>query len=90
MGHDHKKSVGYLSRLYIKSAKNGEITLGQRKVLIARTGGFLRGYEDGAKSYIATAAYNPTDLGTIKIELTPKRSQINDTDKVEVDIHASI
>ncbi len=90
MGHDHKKSVGTLSRLYIKSARGGEITLGQRKVLIARTGSFQRGYVDGVKSFVSDEAMNPTDLGTIKIELTPKRSQINDTDTVEVDIHASI
>lgn len=90
MGHDHKKSVGYLSKLYIRSARNGDITLGQRKVLIARTGSFLRGYEDGAKSYIASAAYNPCDLGVIKIELTPKREQSGDSDLTHVDIHASI
>ncbi len=90
MGHDHRKSVGYLSRLYIKDARDGQVTLGQRKVLIARTGSFLRGYVPDTKSYIAEKAYNPSDLGTIKIELTPRRDTKGGEDRVYIDIHASI
>ena len=89
MGHDHKKSVGYLSKMRLRG-QGKHIHLGSRRVLIARTGAFLRGYVDGKPSYIADNAMRPTDLGVIKIELTPKRDQREGRDREYVDIHASI
>lgn len=88
MGHDHKKSVGFTTRLCLKEGK-GSIKLSQRKVLHARTGSFLKGYVEGRKSYIVDKAMNPTDLGVVKIELTPRRLQDNGDEKY-IDIHASI
>jgi len=74
MGHDHKKSIGMTTKLVLQDGGGG-LSVRHRKILLARTGSFLKAYEDGAVSYIADKAGNPTDLGTVKIELTPKRDQ---------------
>lgn len=89
MGHDHKKSVAFKTNLFLSEGK-GCIKLNQRKILIGRTGSFLKGYVDGAPSYIARGAMTPTDLGVLKIELTPKRSQKNGGDSFYIDLHCSI
>jgi hypothetical protein len=94
MGHDHKKSIGMSSRLTLTDGRTG-LHLKEKKVLYARTGSFLKGYDEGKPSYVAKSLLNPTDLGTVKIELTPKRtvSERNGkvvTDNNYVDIHGSI
>ncbi len=89
MGHDHKKSVGTVNRLRLIGSGD-RMRLSHRKVLLARTGSFLRGYVPGERSYVADSMMGPTDLGTIKIEMTPRRSQASGQDMTEIDIHASI
>jgi len=88
MGHDHKKSVALKTRLSLNGS--GKLTLHQHKILLGRTGSFLRGYVDGEPSYIARGAMAPTDLGTLKIELTPKRDQRNSKDIFYIDMHCSL
>lgn len=88
MGHDHKKSVAFINRLRLVSGRGVRLT--HRKILMARTGSFLKGYVEGKPTYIADRALNPTDLGVVKIELTPKRIHRGGVDVSEVDIHASI
>lgn len=89
MGHDHKKSVAIKSRLKLVGG-GSNIRLAHRKVLMARTGSFLRGYVPGEKSYVARRSLNPTDLGVVKIELTPKRDQSPGSPSEQIDIHASL
>ncbi|MEN6414413.1 MAG: hypothetical protein ABFC84_16875 [Veillonellales bacterium] len=93
MGHDHKKSAAVKSRLVL-SPNGDRIGLSHKKILFARTGSFLKGYEPEEPSYVAKGAMTPTDLGVVKIELTPKRETKKDTDcrhdYFYVDIHASI
>jgi hypothetical protein len=94
MGHDHKKSIGMSSRLMLTDGRSG-INVKEKKVLYARTGSFLKGYEPDKPSYVAKALLNPTDLGTVKIELTPKAVQSfvhrrRATDQLHIDIHASL
>ena len=89
MGHDHKKSVGYVPTLELTDA-GGKLSLRSKKKLIARTGSFLKGYVDGEVSYVADMALNPTDLGVIKIELTPRRTAQGKTESYKIDIHTSI
>jgi hypothetical protein len=89
MGHDHKKSVGLVTKLSLASGKGG-LKLRHRKQLYARTGSFLKGYEDNKVSYVADMALSPTDLGVVKIELTPRRNRKGGEDRFYVDIHASI
>jgi hypothetical protein len=88
MGHDHKKTVGLVTKLTL-DAGGGKLKLHHRKQLYARTGSFLKGYEDDKVSYVADAAMSPTDLGVVKIELTPRRER-KDGDSYYIDIHASI
>jgi len=89
MGHDHKKSIGTINRLKLIGAGD-RMRLAHRKVLVARTGSFLKGYVPGERSYVADSMLNPTDLGVVKIELTCRRSRKEGIDTEEVDIHASI
>jgi len=94
MGHDHKKSLGMSSRLRLTHGKAG-VDIAERKILYARTGSFLKGYDLDKPSYVAKALLNPSDLGTVKIELTPKhKKKIENgrtvSDKVMIDIHGSI
>jgi hypothetical protein len=94
MGHDHKKSVGMSSKLCLQSGC-GSLKLREKKLLYARTGSFLKGYEVDEPSYVTKKLLNPTDLGTVKIELTPKQKRKYSEGKLEdsqltIDIHASI
>jgi hypothetical protein len=66
------------------------VKLKQRKVLLARTGSFLKGYVPGHASYVADCAMSPTDLGVIKIELTPRRKSHEKREEYHIDIHASV
>jgi hypothetical protein len=94
MGHDHKKSVGMSSKLCLTSGSGG-VRLREKKLLYARTGSFLKGYEVDKPSYVTKKLLNPTDLGTVKIELTPKQKRkVRDGNLIDsqltIDIHASI
>lgn len=89
MGHDHKKSCSYVPTMEL-SGQGNSLRLVQKKKLIARTGSFLKGYVDDKKSYVADMALNPTDLGLIKIELTPRRKMEGKRDITYIDIHTSI
>lgn len=85
MGHDHKKSVGMMDKLELQSGC-GSIRLHHKKQLYIRTGSFLKGYENNSVSYVADMALNPTNLGVVKIEITPKKTKNN----FKLDLHASI
>lgn len=94
MGHDHKKSIGMSSRLCLTDGRTG-IHLKEKKVLYARTGSFLKGYEPDKPSYVTKSLLNPSDLGTVKIELSPRRKVVEKngkvvSDKNYIDIHASL
>jgi len=84
MGHDHKKHIAMVSRLRLISATNG-LRLENRKIILARTGGFLKGYENEKASYIADAAYSPVDIGTITITVTPRRTNKKNEEGVKID-----
>lgn len=88
MGHDHKKSVGMSSKLYLSQSQDN-IVVKHRKQLYVRTGSFLRGYVDGKNSYVAKKLLNPSDLGVVKIEMTP-RKKVESNSNLEIDLHASI
>lgn len=90
MGHDHKKSVGLLTKLELTQGGSNGIKLHHKKQLYARTGSFLKGYEQNTASYIADGAMSPTDLGVVKIELTPRRIREGGKETEYIDIHASI
>jgi hypothetical protein len=94
MGHDHKKSIGMSSKLRLTDGRTG-IHLNEKKQLYARTGSFLMGYCENRPSYVVKKLLNPTDLGTVKIELTPKlKSKTVEgkevSERLVIDIHASL
>jgi UDP-2,3-diacylglucosamine pyrophosphatase LpxH len=93
MGHTHKKTVAMKTRLSLIDGKGG-MSLRQQKLLFGRTGSFLKGYMDGKPSYVTKALLSPVDLGTIRIELAPRRdsSKVEDNvhDNLYVDIHGSL
>jgi hypothetical protein len=94
MGHDHKKSIGMSSRLCLTDGSTG-LHLKEKKVLYARTGSFLQGYLPDQPSYVTKKLLNPTDLGSVKIELTPRLKSIQKnykkiSEKTWADIHASL
>jgi hypothetical protein len=89
MGHDHKRGALPLNRLKLVGS-GASLALANRKIYIARTGSFLRGYVPGAVSYIADGAMNPCDLGVVVFTLTPRRHKSSGEDTVEIDITASV
>jgi hypothetical protein len=89
MGDNHQKGIDFLSRLRLQHG-SGNVRLSHRKILLARTGSFLKGYEAGHESYIVDAQMSPSDLGVVKIELTPRREKREGEDIAYIDIHASI
>lgn len=91
MGHDHKKSVGMMDKLVLSDTGKGrDLKLHHRKQLYIRTGSFLKGYENNKVSYVADMALNPTNLGVVKIEITPKRDRKEGQERFYLDLHASI
>lgn len=92
-GHDHKKGAMFVSRLYLSKSGHG-VHLKHRKILLGKTGSFQKGYVDGKSNYPVSKCMAPSDLGVIKIELTPKRKTwIENGKQLEekhLDIHASI
>lgn len=88
-GHDHQKGVVPISRLKLVDGGGG-LVLKHRKIMLIRSGSFLKGYEDGHPSYVADAALRPSDLGVTKLTLTPRRERTNRANRVHVDMHASV
>mgnify|MGYP005841699449 CR=1 FL=1 len=82
MGHDHKKSVGMVSKLKLSGASNLKVV--SRRQLYVRTGSFLRGYVDGKQSYVADMGLNPTDLGVVQIGV-----RVRKLDKENIDLELS-
>lgn len=88
-GHDHQKGVRPVEKLRLLGGK-GSLRLSKRKILLARSGSFLKGYVPGEASYIVDSAARPTELGVTKIEITPRRIRGGGKDDFEFDIHASV
>jgi len=74
MGDDHKKWTYSTSRLTLSKNydRYGRPIVRNKKTILCRSGGFLRGYVPGKQSYIAQKALPPTDIGAAKINIIPK------------------
>jgi len=88
MGHDHKKWAAMVDTLQLEGKKHLELR--HKKILMARTGSFLKGYEPGEESYVAKAGMQPSNLGVVKIEMTPRRQQTDNRTRFTIDLHVSI
>jgi len=95
MGDNHQKSLAYSDKLRLVGNSHG-LHVRSRKQLFCRTGSFLKGYEDGKASYVTDKFLNPTNLGVVKIEITPRRidesrgQKETGYDEYYLDIHASL
>ncbi len=72
MGHSHQRNAGKVNRLHLQHGGDGLI-LKDKTMLLARTGSFLRGYMPDHQSYVVKGAMKPSDIGYLKIILTPTR-----------------
>jgi predicted phosphodiesterase len=72
MGHNHDRQLDYVNRLGISNQDK----LYDRKILLARTGSFLKSYIPNQKSYGVDAGYPPGDIGGVFINITPVRKHI--------------
>lgn len=89
MAHDHKKHIAMLSNLELTTGK-GAIKLRNNKILLARTGSYLKAYEPNQQSYVVKRALHPADLGSIEITFTPTRKTKEGVDYRSIEIGASI
>lgn len=70
-GHNHDRQIDYINRLGVSTQDK----LVDRKILLARTGSFLRNYIDNHVSYAVDAGYPPGDIGGVYINITPTREE---------------
>jgi hypothetical protein len=87
-GHDHKRGAMPMSKLrLIHNYQKGAVEIQARKQLYIRSGSFLKGYEDGQKSYVADKLLNPTDLGVVKVKIKITK---NDNLPIKIDLGAEV
>ena len=80
-GHDHNRAVDYINRLGITRSYDGECSLQNKRILLGRTGSFLKGYVENEPSYIVDGNLPPCDLGALKICIKPMRENKKDEKK---------
>jgi hypothetical protein len=89
MGDIHAKVAGDADKFELKHGKGG-LRMRKIKEIYARTGSFTKGYVENEPSYVVDSLLNPTNIGVIKIELTPQRECKNNNDEFYIDMHCSI
>jgi len=87
-GHDHDRwtKPGKPRLEPYLDHKSGSLEVRERPTLLVRSGSFLKAYEPGTSSYIADAAKGPCQLGTVEIQLWPKRTTVNGSRAFEVEL----
>lgn len=73
MGHSHIKAMTMNDYIFLDNHFNQK----HRKRIMAVTGCFLEGYQDGFNSYVEKWMYPPTNLGVVKISFNPARRDIH-------------
>jgi hypothetical protein len=71
MGHNHDLTSKPETIIYMDS--NGVVK--EKRMLLVRTGSFLKAYIPGEKSYIVDIQGKPASLGAPKIHMTPRRDK---------------
>ena len=81
IGHQHKKVAGPLDRIFVQWEADPP-RVQHRRIIMACTGGFLRGYMQGHQragraqgTYVEQAMMNPTSLGGVVIYIRPRASK---------------
>lgn len=88
-GHDHERMADFVNRIGLSDG-HSNINLVNRRILIARTGSFLKGYVNEHKSYVTDANLPPSDLGAINISLKPFRKTFNKIEERGVEINVTL
>jgi len=73
MGHSHIKATETKSTLYVDNMMNFK----NRKRVLAVTGSYLRGYQQGSSSYVEKWGYPPSDIGVVKIMFNPDKHDVH-------------
>ncbi len=76
MGDNHKRGGVPIDRLRPTNAQNGNFNVKSRTCWLLRTGSFQLGYVKGEKSYVTDKMLQPSNLGAIKMEITPMRQRL--------------
>lgn len=92
MGHQHKKVAAPLDRIYINWHERSPV-LHHRRIILACTGGFLKGYMQGSKNrgraqgtYVEQRMLSPTALGGLTIYIRPRRDTTGSKDRYHLDL----
>ena len=92
IGHQHKKVAAPMDRIYV-NWRTRSPSLRHRRVIIACTGGFLRGYMQGIRrqgrsqgTYVEKRLLSPTALGGIAIYARPRRDTREGMDRYHLDL----
>lgn len=72
VGHYHKKVAAKLQRLALQPTTSGKPKLVYKNLILACTGSFLKGYEEGAGGYAEQRMLTPTALGGVVIWARPR------------------
>ena len=75
-GHDHRINHIQVTELGVTDSRKGHPTEVQRVKHCARTGGFLKGYVNEHRSYIADANLPPNALGNVEFHITPMKKTV--------------
>lgn len=74
-GHDHDRwtKPGKPNLVPSMNCKTGKLEVKERPTMLVRSGSFLKAYEPGTRSYIVDTGRGPCQLGTVEIQLWPRR-----------------
>ena len=73
MAHSHIKETETKTSLYVDNRGN----LKTKKRILAVTGCFLNGYQQGVTSYAEKWGYPPTDTGVVKLAFNPRKHDVH-------------
>lgn len=91
MAHDHRKFVVPKSKLILSKPSPKGLIMCHRKILMVRTGSFQLGYMQGKENYASSSLLQPTDIGVVKIEMTPRfEKTYGRREYSHVDLHGSV
>lgn len=88
-GHDHNRGAWPIDVLIPVNGMNG-VSIKQKRQFLCRSGSFLKGYEGGKGSYVASRLLRPADLGALKLTIGFHRDRKDGRDRFITDIQAII
>jgi hypothetical protein len=71
MGDNHQRGCIPIQTLRAVSNNRG-VDIRSHKILLLRTGAFLRGYVENKRSYVTDSLYPPSNLGWVEVNIIPR------------------